>query len=129
VWAKLDAKLSWAPSCTRQDITLPLGGCRKLKPTAAPISLTTWNWHGWRSEADFDMLFLADTAGLWKGHDAALHRTSRVAHFEPLTLLPALAAVTRHVGFVATATTTYNAPYQIGRQLASLDLISGGLDG
>jgi len=77
----------------------------------------------------FDMLFLADTVGLWQGHEAALNRTARVAYFEPLTLLSALAAVTRHIGFVATATTTYNEPYQIARQFASLDLISGGRAG
>jgi FMN-dependent oxidoreductase (nitrilotriacetate monooxygenase family) len=77
----------------------------------------------------FDILFLADTVGLWQGHDAALNRTARVAHFEPLTLLSALAAVTTHIGFVATATTTYNEPYHIARKFASLDLISGGRAG
>ena len=44
----------------------------------------------------------------------------------PLTLLPALAAVTTHVGLCATATTSYNEPYHIARKFASLDHISGG---
>ncbi|MCB8878016.1 LLM class flavin-dependent oxidoreductase [Acidisoma silvae] len=77
----------------------------------------------------FDMLFLADSVGIWHGHEEALNRTARVAHFEPLTLLSALAAVTSHIGFVATATTTYNEPYHVARKFASLDLISGGRAG
>ena len=77
----------------------------------------------------FDMLFLADSVGIWQGHEEALNRTARVAHFEPLTLLSALAAVTSHIGFVATATTTYNEPYHVARKFASLDLISGGRAG
>jgi len=43
-----------------------------------------------------------------------------------MTILAALAAVTRHLGFVATSTTTFNEPYTLARQFASLDMISGG---
>jgi hypothetical protein len=52
---------------------------------------------------------------------AAIH-----AYFDPLTLLPAFAAVTQHIGLVATATTSYNEPFPIARKFASLDHISGG---
>jgi alkanesulfonate monooxygenase len=52
-----------------------------------------------------------------------------MAHFDPLTLLPALAAVTKHIGLCATATTSYNEPYHIARKFASLDHISGGRAG
>lgn len=48
------------------------------------------------------------------------------AHLEPLTLFAALAAVTERIGFIATASTTYSEPYNLARQVASLDLISGG---
>jgi alkanesulfonate monooxygenase len=37
--------------------------------------------------------------------------------------------VTEHIGLVATATTSYNEPYNIARKFASLDHISGGRSG
>jgi len=46
-----------------------------------------------------------------------------------LTLLPALAVVTKHIGLVATASTTYNEPFNIARKFATLDLISNGRAG
>jgi len=46
-----------------------------------------------------------------------------------LTLLPALATVTEHLGLIATASTTYNEPYHVARKFASLDHISGGRAG
>ena len=49
--------------------------------------------------------------------------------FEPLTLLSALAAVTEHIGLIATASTTFDEPYHIARRFASLDHISGGRAG
>src|SRR5262249_17822217 len=49
--------------------------------------------------------------------------------FEPLTLLSAIAALTSRIGLVATATTSYNEPYNVARKFASLDLISGGRAG
>ena len=74
----------------------------------------------------FDALFIADVVGLWGHHYDALSRTARAEHFEPLTLLSALAAVTQHIGLIATATTTYNEPYHIARKFASLDHLSKG---
>ena len=44
-------------------------------------------------------------------------------------LLTALARVTSHIGLIATASTTYNAPYNLARRFASLDHISGGRAG
>jgi FMN-dependent oxidoreductase (nitrilotriacetate monooxygenase family) len=48
---------------------------------------------------------------------------------EPMTLLPALAMVTKHIGLVTTASTTYNEPYNLARRFATLDLISNGRAG
>jgi FMN-dependent oxidoreductase (nitrilotriacetate monooxygenase family) len=79
----------------------------------------------------FDLIFMADGVGT-RGTDVdALSRTATryVAQFEPITLLSALAAVTRNIGFVATASTSYNEPYHIARKFASLDHISGGRAG
>jgi FMN-dependent oxidoreductase (nitrilotriacetate monooxygenase family) len=52
-----------------------------------------------------------------------------VTSFDPLTLLPALAAVTDHLGLIATASTSYNEPYHVARKFASLDHLSGGRAG
>lgn len=46
-----------------------------------------------------------------------------------MTLLSALAVSTRHIGLVGTLTTSYNAPFNVARRLASLDLISKGRAG
>lgn len=48
---------------------------------------------------------------------------------EPTVLLAAIAAHTRHIGLLATASSSYNEPYNIARRYASLDLISGGRAG
>ncbi|PBQ10127.1 LLM class flavin-dependent oxidoreductase [Pseudomonas syringae] len=74
----------------------------------------------------FDALFIADVVAVWGHHHDALSRTARAEHFEPLTLMSALAAVTHNIGLIATATTTYNEPYHIARKFASLDHLSKG---
>ncbi len=58
--------------------------------------------------------------------DDELSYNARIDVFEPLTVIGALAAVTERLGFVASASTTYNEPYHIARKFASLDHISGG---
>ncbi|WP_437882306.1 LLM class flavin-dependent oxidoreductase [Pseudomonas sp. LRF_L74] len=74
----------------------------------------------------FDAIFLSDTLAMLPGEHAALSRMSRTEHFEPLTLLAALAARTRHIGLIATATTSYNGAEQIAAAFASLERLSGG---
>lgn len=77
-----------------------------------------------------DMLFVADQIAVVGGDDlAAIRNSSKVVRLEPLTLLSALAAVTRHIGLAATAATSYSAPYAVARMFASLDQISGGRAG
>jgi FMN-dependent oxidoreductase (nitrilotriacetate monooxygenase family) len=71
-----------------------------------------------------DSLFLADSPVLW---NSIGHRPS--GGLEPTVLLTALAAVTEHIGLIATASTTYNEPYNLARRFASLDHISGGRAG
>ena len=78
----------------------------------------------------FDLLFLADGAAVsLSGSAESRGRMGKSVKFEPLTILSALAAVTTHLGLVATATSTYNEPYTLARQFASLDQISGGRAG
>ena len=41
-------------------------------------------------------------------------------------MLAALAAVTEHVGLAGTINSTFNEPYEVARQFATLDHLSGG---
>ena len=75
-------------------------------------------------EAKFDLIFIVDSQFITA--DSPPHYLNRL---EPLTLLSALAVTTRHLGLVATMTTSYNDPFNIARRLASLELISGGRTG
>jgi FMN-dependent oxidoreductase (nitrilotriacetate monooxygenase family) len=71
-----------------------------------------------------DSLFLADGPVLW---DQVGRRPSDV--LEPTLLLTALAGATSRIGLIATASTTYNEPYNLARRFGSLDIISGGRAG
>jgi len=77
----------------------------------------------------FDAFFMADHLALLNMNIAALRRSATVTSFEPLTLLSALAMVTDRIGLIATASTTFDAPYHIARRFASLDHISQGRAG
>ncbi|GGJ18039.1 LLM class flavin-dependent oxidoreductase [Neoroseomonas lacus] len=77
----------------------------------------------------FDAFFMADHLALLNMPVEALRRSHTVTSFDPLTLLPALAAVTERIGLIATASTTYNDPYHVARKFASLDHISNGRAG
>src|SRR5690606_25475278 len=76
----------------------------------------------------FDLVFVADSPAGWDaGADPEVRsRVSHSAHFEPVTLWSALSQVTDKIGFVATASTTYEDPYLLARKFASLDHISKG---
>ncbi|OUL19694.1 monooxygenase [Nostoc sp. 106C] len=80
-------------------------------------------------QGKFDAFFMADHLALLNMPINALKRSHTVTSFEPFTLLSALASVTEHIGLVATASTTYDAPFHIARRFASLDHISGGRAG
>lgn len=75
-------------------------------------------------DAGFSFIFVAD--GLFINDKSIPHFLSR---FEPLTLLGALAPITSHIGLVATVSTSYSEPFTIARQLASVDMMSGGRAG
>ena len=81
----------------------------------------------------FDLMFLADGNGVRQMDKptlfAANSPSDRPVVFEPVTLFSALSQHTQHLGFVATATTTYEEPYTIARKFASLDHLSAGRAG
>ena len=72
----------------------------------------------------FDYLFVADSVSI--NARSSPHYLNR---FEPLTILSAVAAVTERIGLVGTATVSYTEAYNLARQFASLDHISGGRAG
>ena len=94
-------------------------------PDASPLPLTDIQYyHDLAQRAEeglFDSIFLADQL-------AARDDVERAARtwLEPITVLGALAMSTTRIGLIATASTTYTEPYNLARQFASLDHISGG---
>lgn len=79
----------------------------------------------------FDAYFLADGLSVNWSHAASkdpksLGLSDKAVGFEPITLFAAISAVTQHIGFIATASTTYEEPYLLARKFASLDHISKG---
>jgi N-acetyl-S-(2-succino)cysteine monooxygenase len=79
-----------------------------------------------------DLIFFADGIGI-RERDIPRGSLARsgyeIVEMEPLTLLPALAVLTKHIGLVTTASTTYNEPFNIARKFATLDHISNGRAG
>jgi FMN-dependent oxidoreductase (nitrilotriacetate monooxygenase family) len=78
----------------------------------------------------FDALFLADTLGVSDVHggntDAAVRYATGTPRHDPMLLVPAMAAVTRHLGFGITGNLTYEAPYLFARRLSTLDHLTDG---
>jgi len=123
---------------------------RQLRLTAfmRPVSLHTaaWRYPGAYPDANFnfqhivrfaqtlergkvDGFFMADHLAVLNMPMDALKRSATPTSFEPFTLLPALAMMTKHLGLMATGSTTYDEPYHVARRFASLDHISGGRAG
>jgi FMN-dependent oxidoreductase (nitrilotriacetate monooxygenase family) len=77
----------------------------------------------------FDMVFIEDAAAIRERNPDMASQAARSTGFEPLSLLAALAVNTSHVGLVATASTTYNHPYELARAFSTIDLLSKGRAG
>jgi N-acetyl-S-(2-succino)cysteine monooxygenase len=99
---------------------------------ADPADLTGPAWFGVLERSALaaergllDAVFFADSPGL------AIFRARYFPQvgFDPLELLAALSRSTRRIGLIATASTTYSAPYDLARRLATIDHLSGGRAG
>lgn len=94
-------------------------------PKSSPLALSDVRYFqelARKAEAGhFDSIFLADQLAL-PDDVASAPRT----WLEPITALGALAVSTSRIGLIATASTTYTEPFNLARQFASLDHISGG---
>ncbi|SAK83303.1 monooxygenase [Caballeronia calidae] len=78
----------------------------------------------------FDGLFLADVVGVYDVYggnaDASLRGAVQVPANDPLMIVPAMAAVTKHLGFGVTCNLTYEQPFLFARRMSTLDHLTGG---
>lgn len=73
----------------------------------------------------FDFLFLAEGLRL-REQNGAIYDLDVVGRPDTFAILAALAAVTDRLGLAGTISSTFNEPYEVARQFASLDHLSGG---
>jgi FMN-dependent oxidoreductase (nitrilotriacetate monooxygenase family) len=78
----------------------------------------------------FDGIFLADVLGVYDVFggtpDAALRQCAQIPVNDPLLPIPAMAAVTEHLGFGVTCTLSFEPPYQFARRMSTLDHLTKG---
>ena len=78
----------------------------------------------------FDGLFLADVLGVYDVYgnspDAALRNATQTPANEPMMLIPAMAAVTEHLGFGVTSNLSFEPPYPFARRMSTLDHLTNG---
>ncbi|KAK3689290.1 luciferase-like domain-containing protein [Podospora appendiculata] len=81
-------------------------------------------------EAKFHGIFIADVLGGYdvykKSLDPAIISGAQWPVNEPLSVVPAMAAVTKSIGFGVTISTTYEQPYHLARRLATVDHLTKG---
>jgi FMN-dependent oxidoreductase (nitrilotriacetate monooxygenase family) len=73
----------------------------------------------------FDFLFLAEGLRL-REQNGLVYDLDVVGRPDTFTVLAALAAVTDRLGLTGTINSTFNEPYEVARQFATLDHLSGG---
>ena len=78
----------------------------------------------------FDGLFIADIVGTYDVYqgslDVTLKESAQLPVNDPMLLVSAMAAVTRHLGFGITVNLTYEPPYLLARRFSTLDHLSDG---
>lgn len=76
----------------------------------------------------FDFIFLAEGLRI-REQKGRFHELDVAGRPNTLAILTAIASIIEHVGVIGTLTTTFNEPYPLARQLATLDILSGGRSG
>ena len=84
-----------------------------------------WKLAQTAERAKFDFFFLAEGLRL-REQRGQIHELDVVGRPDTFTVLAGLAAVTEHIGLSGTINSTFNEPYEVARQFASLDHLSGG---
>ena len=78
----------------------------------------------------FDSLFIADIFGVYDVYggnaDAGFRNAVEFPVNDPFLLVPAMAMVTKHLGFGITGTVTYEPPFSFARRLSTLDHLTNG---
>jgi FMN-dependent oxidoreductase (nitrilotriacetate monooxygenase family) len=78
----------------------------------------------------FDAVFFADVRGVYDvygdSHETAIRRAVQTPSNDPAYVVPAMAEVTENLGFAVTKSTSYNHPYQLARELSTLDHVTDG---
>ncbi|OMP86860.1 Dibenzothiophene desulfurization enzyme A [Diplodia seriata] len=78
----------------------------------------------------FHAMFIADVLGgydVYKNSlDEAVRSGAQWPVNEPIQVVPAMAAATKHIGFGVTVSTTYEQPYHLARRLSTLDHLTKG---
>jgi len=78
----------------------------------------------------FDSLFIADVLGVYDVYqgsaDAAVSDAAQLPVNDPMLAVSAMAAVTSHLGFGITVSSTYEQPYALARKFGTLDHLSKG---
>jgi alkanesulfonate monooxygenase len=78
----------------------------------------------------FDSLFIADIFGVYDVYggnaDAGFRNAVEFPVNDPFLLVPAMAMVTKQLGFGITGTVTYEPPYSFARRLSTLDHLTNG---
>ncbi|SFB02307.1 FMN-dependent oxidoreductase, nitrilotriacetate monooxygenase family [Cohnella sp. OV330] len=81
-------------------------------------------------DGGFDAVFLPDVLGQYdvygNSRDTALKQAIQSPINDPAYLLPAMAAVTKHLSFAVTASTSYEHPYALARKMTTLDHLTDG---
>jgi FMN-dependent oxidoreductase (nitrilotriacetate monooxygenase family) len=81
-------------------------------------------------EGGFDAVFLADVVGtydVFRGSAAtAVRQGLQIPNNDPASVVPAMAAVTKHLGFGITFSTTYEPPFAWARRASTLDHLTKG---
>lgn len=81
-------------------------------------------------DGGFDAVFLADVIGAYDvfrdGPETALREGLQSPNLDPLLVVPAMAAVTKRLGFGATFSTTYEPPFAFARRASTLDHLTKG---
>ncbi len=95
------------------------------------LDLSYWMDYARRLEAGlFDGIFFADVVGVYDvlggSANAAIQGAVQVPVNDPMLLIPAMAAVTQHLGFGVTANLTYEAPFLFARRMSTLDHLTQG---
>ncbi len=99
--------------------------------SAEYLSLDSWmDLARLLEEGLFDGLFLADVLGIYDVHggngDAAIRNAVQVPLLDPMLIVPAMAAVTRNLGFGVTCNLAWESPALMARRFSTLDHLTKG---